>query len=116
MYSSLFLSSALPAPDVTITFSGNSTASQSYSLQCSASVVDDLVALPDMNIVFPNSTMISVANSTSMQHMFSPLRTSDGGQYTCMATINIPQAGIRDLQSSVVETVRVVGMYQRVVM
>ena len=67
------------------------------------------MVLPDMKIVFSNSTMISVANSTSVQHIFSPLKRSDGGQYTCTATINIPQAGIRDLQSSVIETVRVVG-------
>ena len=71
------------------------------------------MVLPDMKIMFPNSTMISVANSTSVQHMFSPLKIYDGGQYTCTATINIPQAGIRDLQSSVVETFRVVGkMYK----
>ena len=67
------------------------------------------MVLPDMKIMFPNSTVISVANSTSVQHMFSPLKRSDGGQYTCTATINIPQAGIRDLQSSVVESFRVVG-------
>ena len=103
------LHSALPAPVVNISFSGNSTAGEVYSLQCSASVVAGLVVLPDLKIVFPNSTEISVVNSSSLDYMFSPLRTSDGGQYTCTATVNIPQAGIMDLQNSAVETVVVVG-------
>ena len=48
-------------------------------------------------------------DSSSLDYMFSPLRTSDGGQYTCTATVNITQAGIMDLQNSAVETVVVVG-------
>ena len=103
------LHSALPAPVVTISFSGDSTAGQNYSLQCSASVVAGLVVVPDLKIVFPNSTEISVMDSSSLDYMFSPLRTSDGGQYTCTATVNIPQAGIMNLQNSAVETVVVVG-------
>ena len=104
-----FLHSALPVPVVTISFSGSSTAGEEYSLQCSASVVAGLVVLPDLKIVFPNSTEISVMDSSSLDYMFSPLRTSDGGQYTCTATVNISQAGIMDLQNSAVETVVVVG-------
>ena len=104
-----FLHSALPAPVVTISFYGDSTAGEDYSLQCSASVVAGLVVLPDLKIVFPNSTEISVMDSSSLDYMFSPLRTSDGGQYTCTATVNIPQAGIMDLQNSAVETIVVVG-------
>ena len=68
------------------------------------------MVLPDLKIVFPNSTEISVMNTSSLDYMFSPLRTSDGGQYTCTATVNIPQAGIIDLQSSVIEIITVVGM------
>ena len=44
------LHSALPAPVVTISFSGDSTAGQGYSLQCSASVMTGLVVLPDLKI------------------------------------------------------------------
>ena len=58
-----------------------------------------------MSIVFPNSTVVSV---TDMEHTFSPLRMLDSGQYTCTATINIPQAGITDLLSTTRETVSVV--------
>ena len=102
--------SALPAPNVTISFSGDSIAGLSYSLHCSASVVAGLVVLPDLKIVSPNSIEVSAVNSTnSVDYVFSPLRTSDGGQYTCTATVNIPQAGITDLQSSSVKTITVVG-------
>ena len=86
--------SALAAPGVTITFSGSSISGQNYSLHCSANVVDGLVVLPDMKIVSPNSTVISVMSSSSVEYVFSPLRTSHGGQYTCTATVNISQAGI----------------------
>ena len=61
-----------------------------------------------MSIVFPNSTVVSVTDTTSVGHTFSPLRMSDSGLYTCTATINIPQAGITDLLSTTRETVSVV--------
>ena len=99
--------SALPAPNVTISFSGDSIADMTYSLYCSASVVAGLVVLPDLKIVSPNSTEVSAMNSSSVDYVFSPLRTSDGGQYTCTATVNIPQAGITDLQSSAVDSITV---------
>ena len=103
--------SALPDPNVTISFSGDSIASLTYSLQCSASVVAGLGVLPHLKIVFPNSTEVSAVNSSSVDYVFSPLRTSDGGQYTCTATVNIPQAGITDRQNSAVETITVLGKY-----
>ena len=62
-----------------------------------------------MEIVFPNMTEIVSSNISSLNYTFSPLRTSDGGQYTCTATVNIPQAGIADLQSSTSEIIIVIG-------
>ena len=64
---------------------------------------------PDLQIVFPNTTEIAASNISSLNYTFSPLRTSDGGQYTCTATVNIPQAGIADLQSSTSEIITVIG-------
>ena len=64
---------------------------------------------PDMEIVFSNMTKIVAMNISSLNYTFSPLRTSDGGQYTCTATVNIPQAGIVDLQSSTSEIITVIG-------
>ena len=69
------------------------------------------MVLPDLKIVSPNSSEIHVLNSSSLEYMFSPLKASDGGQYTCTATINIPQAGITDLYNSVKYAVVVVGKY-----
>ena len=80
-------------------------------MNCSARVVDGLVMLPDLTIVFPNSTVISEDGTNSLAYMFSPLRMSDGGRYTCTATVNIPVAGIIDHQSSVTEAVVVVCKY-----
>ena len=87
------------------------TAGLSYSLQCSASVVADLVMQPDLDIVFPNTTDIVAMNSTSLTYTFSPLRASDGGQYTCIATVNIPEIGIANLQNSATKNVIVACLY-----
>ena len=67
-----------------------------------------MVVQPDLEIVGPGgSVLASVQQSVSLTHMFSPLETSDGGQYTCTATVNIPEAGILNLQGSAVENVSV---------
>ena len=75
-------------------------------------MVDGPVVLPDLMIEFPNSTVISEEGANSLAHMFSPLRMSDRGQYTCTATIIIPQAEIADHQSTVIEAVVVVCKYE----
>ena len=97
-----------PAPNVTISTIGLSIAGQSYTFECSASVVAGLVVEPHMKIVFPNSTEISVVATKSLNHTYTSLKISDGGQHTCRATIEIPQAGITNLQSSVAKTLAVV--------
>ena len=90
--------SVLPAPNVTISFSGSSTAGENYSIKCSANVVPGLVIEPLMEIDFSNSTL--AAGNSLVEHTFSLLKTSDGGEYTCTATINIPQAYITNLNQS----------------
>ncbi|CAI8023704.1 Down syndrome cell adhesion molecule-like protein 1 homolog [Geodia barretti] len=100
-----------PAPYVTISTTGLSIAGQSYTFKCSASVVAGLVAEPHMKIVLPNTTEISVVATKMLNHTFSSLRISDGGQYTCTATINIPQVGATNIQSSVAKTLAVVYAY-----
>ena len=67
-----------------------------------------MVVQPDLEIVGPGgSVLASVRQSVTLTHMFSPLVTSDGGQYTCTATLNIPEAAITDLQGSAVEIITV---------
>lgn len=100
----------LPLPLVNITTNGDSIAGANYSLQCSVSVVDYLVVQPDVELVAPNGgTVASQMNMTVLTHTLSPLTTSDGGEYTCMATLIIPDAGITNLQNSATKTITVVG-------
>ena len=99
-------SPALPVPDVSISVSGDSIAGQNYSLQCSASVVDGVVVQPDLEIEGPGgSVLVSAEQSGTLTHMFSPLVTSDGSQYTCRATVVIPEAGITSPQGSTMKTI-----------
>ena len=100
----------LPPPNVSISTSGDSIAGQNYSLSCSASVVDGLVVLPDLTLTAPNSSVISSSmNTSSLVYMFSSLRTSDGGPYTCTATVNI--TGVTIHQSPTTETIIVASEY-----
>ena len=69
-----------------------------------------MVVQPDLEIVGPDgSVLASVGQSVTLTHMFSSLVTSDGGQYTCTATLNIPEAGITNLLGSAIENIDVVG-------
>ena len=101
------VSSALPLPNVSISFSGNSKAGQNYSLDCSAIVVEGLMVEPDIEIVFLDSTLQSVRNTSFAEHSFSPLKTSDGGNYTCTATVTIPEANVTNITHSAVENITV---------
>ena len=85
------------------------TAGKTYTLNCTAAVVKGLVVQPDLVITFPNSTVVSMNNVSSVTHTFSLLKTSDGGQYKCTASVSIPQAGIPGLQSFAVMTITVAG-------
>ena len=99
---------ALPAPDVVITSSGDATAGQPYTLTCTATVIENLVVPPTVEwligrqsvsngdgiIVEP--TEVSEVNSSRVLRI-STLRSSHGGQYTCRARINIPSIGISEL-------------------
>ena len=97
------LPTALPPPNVTISFAGTSTAGQNFTLTCLAAVVADLVVQPDLEIVFPNST--AVEKTSSLEYTFSSLKTSDAGYYTCTATVNI--SGIVSISGSAVENITV---------
>lgn len=110
LYVYCFLIPDLPLPLVNITTTGDSIAGESYSLQCSVSVVDYLVVQPDLKLVAANgSTVASQMNTTVLTHSFSPLITSDRGEYTCTATLTIPNTGIINLQNSATKTITVVG-------
>ena len=99
---------ALPAPQVTITPSGSSTAGSSYTLTCTVMVVNGLVVVPQVmwlkngtSVVGGNVTSGMVtANTTTLTLLFNPLHTSNGGQYSCIANVSIPIISITSLYNT----------------
>ena len=105
-------SPALPPPVLITSSYGSSIAGSVYSLVCMVKVVDGLVAVPDvvwmkdggilvngMNTTLPS--IVSGGNSI-LNFTFNPLLTSQGGQYTCVATISVPQLSLNITNSSAV--------------
>ena len=100
---------ALPAPQVTITPSGSSTAGSPYTLTCTVMVVNGLVVVPQVMWLKNGSSAggnnISLAqlmvfgNTSNRDLLFKPLHTSDGGQYSCIANVSLPVISITGLYS-----------------
>ena len=110
---------ALPAPQVTITPSGSSTAGSPYTLTCTVMVVNGLVVVPQVmwlmngkSVIGGNGTSGMVTgNTTTLTLQFNPLYTSDGGQYSCITNVSIPIISITTTNTSVMDII-VQGMYQ----
>ena len=80
--------SSPPAPEVTVTVSAIGApivGGTSYSLTCGHDAPQSLMATVQSTLTTPDGTML-----TSLPHTFSPLRVTDGGQYSCTATISSP--------------------------
>ena len=90
----------LPQPEVRVESDGDSTAGEDFSLQCTVETVEGVrpenISIqwtgPDGgqissggNIVIGNLTTDGTVTTGSLQ--FSPLRTSDRGQYTCTGRV-----------------------------
>ena len=108
------LTAALPAADVTVTSVPLTLAGGDISLTCTATVIPHLVMNPDLQWQGPEG---SVAMDTvqsdlvfTRELVVSSLRTSQAGQYSCVATISIP--GIPPAQSSNSTEVRVQGKWR----
>ena len=102
---------ALPAPQVTVTPSGSSTAGSPYTLTCTVMVVNGLVVVPQVmwlknggSVVVGNGISVTPgvvsANTTTLTLQFNPLHTSDGGQYSCIANVSLPVVSITSLYST----------------
>ena len=86
---------ALPSPNVTVSSSPVTKAGQHLSLTCTVTVIPHLAMDPLLEWVGPNSPFYSIMDpisngeTFSQTLVFSPLRTSHGGQYSCRATIYV---------------------------
>ena len=106
-------SPALPPPVVTTSSYGSTIAGSVYSLVCMVKVVDRLEVVPVVvwrkggGVLLVNginttlTRTVSGGNST-LNLTFNPLLTSHGGQYTCDATISVPQLSLNVTNSSAV--------------
>ena len=104
---------ALPAPQVTITPSGSSTAGSPYNLTCTVMVVNGLVVVPqvmwlkngvngDIGQSVSSSSGVVSTNTTTLTLQFNPLYTSHGGQYSCIANVSLPIISIQNFNSTLV--------------
>ena len=81
--------SSPPAPEVTVTTIATGgdpiVGGTSYSLTCVHEAPLSLMASVQSTLTTPGGTML-----TSLPHTFSPLLVTDGGQYSCTATVSSP--------------------------
>ena len=71
-------------------------AGDSLSLTCTATVIDNLVVTPDLQWLAPDGSNLVAMDIMQSDLVFTrevvlnSLRTSQGGQYRCEATLTIP--------------------------
>lgn len=100
----------LPPLVVNIATDGLLLTSQSFTFECTASLVDGLLQPPSLELVAPNGTTLAQGSgTTTLQYSLLSLDISDGGEYTCIINLTIPGSGI-DRQVSATESITVVGM------
>ncbi len=114
------LPTELPRPEVKIDGDTSpATAGSTRTLSCVTSVVEGLVVNPsvvwmysDGNVVLSGDEITVgspevMGNTTTLTLTFSPLLTSHGGEYVCLASITIKEVSIEDLSSTAAVTVTV---------
>ena len=85
----------MPAPVITITSEGISTAGENYTLACTSTVIEGLVDDAVVTISWTDSSGDPVESDVMQSNMtstleFDPLLLSHGGQYICNTSIIIP--------------------------
>ena len=91
------------APVVRIESAGESTAGVNHTLTCTVTLEQDLRSplliqwtAPNGSII-GNETLVDVTVSRSSNNLsltFDPLHTRHGGQYSCMASMNVPESNV----------------------
>ena len=81
---------------MTVTSAPLTIAGDPLSLTCIATVIDNLVVTPDLQWLDPDGSNLVAMNIMQSDLVFTravelnSLRTSQGGQYICEATLTIP--------------------------
>ena len=70
------------------------TAGGQQALECTVSVVPFLTVAPTLQWVAPGNSEVESGYGPSLTHTLDPVRTSDAGQYTCQATVDIASVGV----------------------
>ena len=72
---------------------GGLTAGDNYTVTCNVSVIPGLVEDVVVTVVWTNSQgNLLQSNANTLQ--FEPLLSSDGGQYTCNASVAVPAISV----------------------
>ena len=89
----LSLPTDLPAPKVASVEDSTVTAGDSHTLQCSVTEIPHLAVQPTVELIGPGGSL-ATAMGLLVTHTVDPVKTSDAGQYTCMASVVIPSASV----------------------
>ena len=110
----IFLCIALPPPTIMTTSSGTMSPGSSITLTCVVGVVDGLIVHPDIEwikqtVSAGGDTALNTINvppvrtNNTVTLTFNPTNTSDAGQYTCTATVDISAINITVTNNSMVD-------------
>ena len=89
----LSLPTDLPAPKVASVEDSTVTAGDSHTLQCTVTEIPHLAVPPTVELIGPGGSL-ATAVGLLVTHTVDPVKTSDAGQYTCMASVVIPSASV----------------------
>ena len=89
----LSLPTDLPAPEVASVEDSTVTAGGSHTLQCTVTEIPHLAVQPTVELIGPGGSL-ATAVGLMLTHTVDPVKTSDAGQYTCMASVVIPSASV----------------------
>ncbi len=97
------------------------TAGSTRTLSCVTSVVEGLVVDPSVTWMHSDGSVVLsgeqiavgspevMSNTTTLTLTFTPLHTSHGGEYVCLASITIKEVSIEGLSSTAAVNVTVNG-------
>ena len=95
---------------IDITLRSGDVCGEAKTLTCTATTFDNVLARPTISWLFggnpvPSSVSDPVMNSSTGQLVFIDISSSNIGEYTCRASLTIPEAGIVDLVNQTATTV-----------